>query len=61
MIKSRVSNPTRYSLQPDSMTGVIKKEGDRQSAVAAQVEGTQNDFDNYMHNLKNRYVTALEN
>ena len=66
LLKSKISNPTRYSVQVGTKSGIVKNEQARKmsrdaAATAPLGEPPSNDFDTYMHNLKNRYVTALEN
>ena len=54
MLKSKISNPTRYSLVPGTSTPLKNV---REQAR----EGVDVDDDTYLASLKSRYVTALEN
>ena len=56
MLKSKVSTPTRYSLKPGTSTPVAERTPPNlRESTASRV-----DFDLYMSNLKNRYMSAVE-
>ena len=60
ILKSKISNPTRYSVQHGSTTGIVKNERSKQSTGPADPT-SNNEIDSYMNKLNNRYVSAVEN
>ena len=58
LIKSRVSNPTRYSLGPNSVSP--QKPPHNMNNRTPKPNTGKAEYDQYIHNLKNRYMTAME-